>query len=307
MEVRVAHRLLRRFQLTSVPAVRIPSQIQKRIKTKDGFWRPVPLLVTGSVDTGEPLAPPGPSCLAHPHYSENLVALRAPSTSRCDFCQVSFCGIGIPERCYASSLRSQHLNGFSDLGDLIQAADIYECFEGNTVEVDILFDYLTEHRMTPKQIYQEVRAPRALRPETPNHLPRSFNTFRTPLSNSHRCSTRSSSRRSMESPEVSIPTQLHLVRISADGAPLRSSCGVSVTGGSERGRRAGFRPYSLTNRIALVENPAETRKIQVRRLPPLNATDAHLDMTQITRESVCSHRQSSYTVVLTRFCLQSII
>ena len=95
--------------------------------------------------------------------SENLVALRAPSTSRCDFCQVSFCGIGIPERCYASSLRSQHLNGFADLGDLIQAADIYECFEGNTVEVDILFDYLTEHRMSPKQIYQEVRVFRVVR------------------------------------------------------------------------------------------------------------------------------------------------
>lgn len=91
------------------------------------------------------------------YHSENLVALRAPSTSRCDFCQVSFCGIGIPERCHATSLLSQHLNGFSDLGDLIQAADIYDCFEGNTVEVDILFDYLTEHLMTPKQIYQDVR------------------------------------------------------------------------------------------------------------------------------------------------------
>ncbi|KAF9651611.1 hypothetical protein BDM02DRAFT_3110352 [Thelephora ganbajun] len=98
-------------------------------------------------------APPGHGFCGH---CENLVALRAPSTSRCDFCQVSFCGIGIPERCYASSLRSQHLNGFSDLGDLIQAADTYECFEGNAVEVDILFDYLTEHRVTPKQIYQEI-------------------------------------------------------------------------------------------------------------------------------------------------------
>lgn len=84
------------------------------------------------------------------------MALLAPSTSRCDFCQVSFCGIGIPERCCASSLRSQNLNGFSDLGDLIQAPDIYECFDGNAIEVEILFDYLTEHRVAPKQIYQEV-------------------------------------------------------------------------------------------------------------------------------------------------------
>ncbi|KAF9778622.1 hypothetical protein BJ322DRAFT_1091620 [Thelephora terrestris] len=98
-------------------------------------------------------APPGHGFCGH---CETLVALRAPSTSRCDFCQVSFCGIGIPERCCATLLHSQHLNGFSDLGDLIQAADIYECFEGNTVEVEILFDYLTEHRMAPKQIYQEI-------------------------------------------------------------------------------------------------------------------------------------------------------
>lgn len=97
--------------------------------------------------------PPGHGFCGH---CENLVALRAPSTSRCDFCQVSFCGIGIPERCYATSLRSQHLNGFSDLGDLIQATDIYECFEGNTIEVEIIFDYLTEHHITPKQIYQEI-------------------------------------------------------------------------------------------------------------------------------------------------------
>lgn len=98
-------------------------------------------------------APPGHGFCGH---CENLLALRAPSTSRCDFCQVSFCGIGIPERCCATSLRSQHLNGFSDLGDLIQTADIYECFEGNAVEVDVLFDYLTGHPMTPRQVYQEI-------------------------------------------------------------------------------------------------------------------------------------------------------
>jgi len=232
----------------------------------------VPLPATGSVATGETPAFLDPSCQTQPNYSENLVALRAPSTSRCDFCQVSFCGIGIPERCYASSLRSQHLNGFSDLGDLIQAGDIYECFEGNAVEVDILFDYLTERRVTPKQIYQEVRVSRALRSQTLNRLPRSSSIFKTPLSNSHRCSTRSSSQRSMGLQGVSIPTLLHLVRRSAGGAPQRFSCGVSVIGGSGRGRRVAFLPQSLISRTALVGNLAETRKTQVRCLPSPQGT-----------------------------------
>ena len=192
------------------------------------------------------------------------MALRAPSTSRCDFCQVSFCGVGIPERCCASSLRSQNLNGFSDLGDLIQAADIYECFEGNTVEVDILFDYLTEHRMTPKQIYQEVRVPRVLRPETPNHWPRSSNRFRTPPNNSRRYLTRSSSQRSTELPEVSIPTQPHPVRESVGGVLPRFSCGEFATGGSGSGGRAAFLLLFSTNQTARAGRRAGIRKIQVR-------------------------------------------
>ena len=169
------------------------------------------------------------------------MALQAPSTSRCDFCQVSFCGIGIPERCHATSLRYQNLNRFSDLGDLIQAPDIYQCFEGNTVEVDIVFDYLTEHRITPKQIYQEVRGSRALRINPPNRPPRLSNIFRTPLNNSCRCLTKNSSLRFTGLPEALTPTQLHLVRRSAGGAPPRFSCGVSVIGGSGKGGRVASR------------------------------------------------------------------
>ena len=209
------------------------------------------------------------------------MALRAPSTSRCDFCQVSFCGIGIPERCYASSLRSQHLNGFSDLGDLIQAADIYECFEGNAVEVEILFDYLTEHRMPPKQIYQEVRVSRVDRPKPPNHLSRSSNTFRTPLSSSHRSSTRSSSLRSTAWPEVSIPTRPRLDRRFAGGVPPRFSCGVSVIGGSRRGGRVAFQLQSSINRTVVMGSLVEIRRIQVRRLLSL----CDLMLTQTRRRS----------------------
>lgn len=219
-----------------------------------------PLVSNAFFDPGYP---------TQPHHSENLVALRAPSTSRCDFCQVSFCGVGIPERCCASSLRSQNLNGFSDLGDLIQAADIYECFEGNTVEVDILFDYLTEHRVTPKQIYQEVRVPRALRPETPDHWPRSSNTFRAPPNNSHRCLTRSSSQRSTELPEVSTPTQPHRVRGSAGGVLLRFLCGEFATGGSGSGGRAEFLLLFSTNQTARAGRRAGIRRIQVRTPLPL--------------------------------------
>lgn len=98
-------------------------------------------------------APPGHGFCGH---CENLVALQAPPTSRCDFCQVSFCGIAVPDRCNATSLRSQHLNGFSDLGDMVLSADIYECFEGNTVEVERFFDYLTWHTVAPEMIYQEI-------------------------------------------------------------------------------------------------------------------------------------------------------
>lgn len=90
--------------------------------------------------------------------SENLLALRAPTTTKCDMCQVSFCGIGVQGRCIAASLMSQHPHGMSDIGDLIQSAEVYECFDGNTVEVDIMLDYLTANRITPRYIYREVRS-----------------------------------------------------------------------------------------------------------------------------------------------------
>lgn len=56
------------------------------------------------------------------HYSENVLALEAPSTTKCDFCQVSFCGIGIPGRCVAAPILQQHLHGLADLGDLVQCS-----------------------------------------------------------------------------------------------------------------------------------------------------------------------------------------
>ncbi|PFH53892.1 hypothetical protein AMATHDRAFT_53537 [Amanita thiersii Skay4041] len=97
--------------------------------------------------------PPGH---AHCGNCENLLALRAPTTTKCDLCQVSFCGVGVPGRCVAAPLLSQHPHGMSDISDLIQSPDIYECFDSNTVEVEIMFDYLTSQRLTPRHIYREV-------------------------------------------------------------------------------------------------------------------------------------------------------
>lgn len=89
--------------------------------------------------------------------SENILAVPAPTTTKCDFCQVSFCGIGIPTRCVAAPLLMQHPHGLSDISDLIQCREVYDCFDSNTVEVDIMLDYLTAQRLTPRHIYREVR------------------------------------------------------------------------------------------------------------------------------------------------------
>ncbi|KAJ7147122.1 hypothetical protein C8R43DRAFT_1011970 [Mycena crocata] len=89
---------------------------------------------------------------------ENLLALPSPLTTKCDFCQVSFCGINIQGRCIAQPIASQHPHGLSDVGDLIQSSAVYECFNSNTVEVEIMLDYLTAQRITPRHIYREIVA-----------------------------------------------------------------------------------------------------------------------------------------------------
>lgn len=88
--------------------------------------------------------------------SETLLALTAPSTTRCDFCLSAFCGIQVPGRCHAIPLSSQHPHGFSDVGDLIQSAEIYDAFDGNTVEVEMMLEYMTSHELTPRAVYRQV-------------------------------------------------------------------------------------------------------------------------------------------------------
>jgi len=44
----------------------------------------------------------------------------------------------------------------TDIGDLVQSPEVYECFEGNPVEVEIMLDYLGTQNISPRQIYGEV-------------------------------------------------------------------------------------------------------------------------------------------------------
>lgn len=44
----------------------------------------------------------------------------------------------------------------SDVGDLIQSAEVYDCFDGNTVEVDFMLDHITAQGYTPRHVYREV-------------------------------------------------------------------------------------------------------------------------------------------------------
>jgi len=88
--------------------------------------------------------------------SENLLALLAPSTTKCDLCQVSFCGIGVQDRCIALPITAQLPHSMTTHADLIQSPDIYECFGGNTVEVEIMLEYAETQKLTPRHIYRDV-------------------------------------------------------------------------------------------------------------------------------------------------------
>lgn len=50
----------------------------------------------------------------------------------------------------------QQPHGFTDIGDLIQSSDVYECFNSNTVEVEIMLDYITAQGLSPRHIYRDV-------------------------------------------------------------------------------------------------------------------------------------------------------
>ncbi|KAH9080587.1 hypothetical protein EDB83DRAFT_2340253 [Lactarius deliciosus] len=101
-------------------------------------------------------APPGHACCGN---CENLLGIDAPTTTKCDMCQVYFCGIGVQHRCVAVPIANAQPHGMSDVGDLIQSTEVYECFDGNTVEVEIMLDYLGNQHITPRHIYGEASLP----------------------------------------------------------------------------------------------------------------------------------------------------
>jgi E3 ubiquitin-protein ligase CHFR len=45
----------------------------------------------------------------------------------------------------------------SDIADLVQSSDVYDCFDGLHIEVTFMLDYLTAQRKKPQHIYREVR------------------------------------------------------------------------------------------------------------------------------------------------------
>ncbi|KDQ62536.1 hypothetical protein JAAARDRAFT_30440 [Jaapia argillacea MUCL 33604] len=122
---------------------RCPNPIPDPVSDPDNAWH---------LDDGNP---PGHAYCGN---CETLLALHAPTTTKCDMCQVSFCGVGIQGRCIATPLLSQHPHGMSDISDLVQSTEVYDCFDGNTVEVEIMLDYLSARRLTPRHLYREIVA-----------------------------------------------------------------------------------------------------------------------------------------------------
>jgi E3 ubiquitin-protein ligase CHFR len=88
--------------------------------------------------------------------SESLLALGAPSTKRCDFCGDSFCGITVPSRCSTAPVSVQHPEALSDVEDLMLSTQVYACFNGNYIEVEIMLEYLSAKSIAPASIYQQV-------------------------------------------------------------------------------------------------------------------------------------------------------
>lgn len=51
---------------------------------------------------------------------------------------------------------SQHPHNLSTHADLIQSCDIYDCFGGNTVEVEMMLEYVEIRKLTPRDIYRDI-------------------------------------------------------------------------------------------------------------------------------------------------------
>ncbi|KAG8770716.1 hypothetical protein FRC12_004092 [Ceratobasidium sp. 428] len=118
--------------------------------------RPIPNPETDSTNAWnlENGAPPGHNyCGA----CDELYAIGAPTSSRCDMCTTGFCGISVQRVCRSHWLRQvQLLSTHNSLQGLIENGKVYEAFNGNAIEVEIMFDYLREAEISPNMIYLDI-------------------------------------------------------------------------------------------------------------------------------------------------------
>ncbi|CAE6435348.1 unnamed protein product [Rhizoctonia solani] len=88
---------------------------------------------------------------------DELHAIGAPTSSRCDMCTTGFCGISVPQVCRSHWLHQVRLmSDYNSLQGLIESDRIYDIFNNNSIEVEILFDYLREAEITPNMIYLDI-------------------------------------------------------------------------------------------------------------------------------------------------------
>ncbi|KAI0269792.1 hypothetical protein BC834DRAFT_819972 [Gloeopeniophorella convolvens] len=111
---------------------------------------------TADPDHAWPVEEGSPPGHAYCGNCENILAVEAPTTTKCDMCQVYFCGIGVQHRCLASTVHNAQPHGMTNISDFIQSPEVYECFDGNAIEVEMMLDYLGPQNITPRSIYYEV-------------------------------------------------------------------------------------------------------------------------------------------------------
>ncbi|CUA68171.1 hypothetical protein RSOLAG22IIIB_03410 [Rhizoctonia solani] len=88
---------------------------------------------------------------------DELYAIGAPTSSRCDMCTTGFCGISVPQVCRSHWLHQVRLTSdYNSLQGLIESDRVYDIFNNNSIEVEILFDYLREAEITPNMIYLDI-------------------------------------------------------------------------------------------------------------------------------------------------------
>ncbi|KAF8710286.1 Ring finger, partial [Rhizoctonia solani] len=87
---------------------------------------------------------------------DELYAFGAPTSTRCDMCTTGFCGISVPQVVHLNLTRRIDGPDFATVAGLIESDRIYDIFNNNSIEVDILFDYLREAEITPNMIYLDI-------------------------------------------------------------------------------------------------------------------------------------------------------